>query len=202
MGWTFQAKPRSVRDELTRLLTWETDTVRVRPLDLAIKLSVAYAAVETVQKDSGHAEVWCAVILMRYSKVKDDRFPWGHKDLEESMGPYECDCPERILNLLTPTNNETARQWRLQCRERLNRPGMPAAGTRVQFDVPIEFKNGAMLREFIVEACGRRRRLRGTDGALYRIPRTFWKTRTWKPLVDAGHSAPVESPRSIQMGLL
>ena len=32
------------------------------------------------------------------------------------MGPYERDCPEPILDLLTPTDHEHARRWRDDCR--------------------------------------------------------------------------------------
>ena len=203
MGWTFGEKPRRVRAELTRQMTWESPTHRTRCLDLAIKLRAAYAAVETVEKATGQREVWAAVILLRYSRVKGDPYPFGTKDLEESMGPCECECPARILDQLTPTNNEHAREWRLRCRARLDRPGVPAPGTRVRFEDPIKFRDGATVSEFTVEKRGERgRQLRGINGGLYTIPRTFWKNRTWTPVVDAGHTRAVESLPATQMGLL
>jgi hypothetical protein len=36
--------------------------------------------------------------------------------MDETMGPLEARCPERILDLLTPTDNEYANQWRHDCR--------------------------------------------------------------------------------------
>lgn len=42
---------------------------------------------------------------------------FGYKLMDETEGPYCYDCPVSILNLLTPTDNETANNWRNQCRE-------------------------------------------------------------------------------------
>jgi hypothetical protein len=36
--------------------------------------------------------------------------------MDETCGPYEKKCPLSILNLLTPTDNEWANEWRKQCR--------------------------------------------------------------------------------------
>lgn len=41
------------------------------------------------------------------------------KPISEDMGPAEDGCPARILELLTPTRNESARDWRDRCRRRL-----------------------------------------------------------------------------------
>jgi hypothetical protein len=159
--------------------------------------------VETVEKATGQREVWAAVILLDYVRDPKEHFNFGVKELDETVGPRECDCPERILDALTPTDNENARAWRLTCRARLNRPRMPPPGTRVRFEEPLRFKDGAVLQEFVIESHGRgRRRLRGTNGGLYTIPRTFWKNRTWKPVVDPGHTRAVESLPATQMGLL
>lgn len=205
MGWTFGAQPREVRDELTRKLTWESPTHRTRCRDLAIKLRAAYAAVETVDKATGQREVWAAVILLRYSRVKDDPCPFGTKELDETCGPNECECPERILDQLTPTNNENAREWRLRCRARLDRPGVPAPGTRVRFAQPIKFRDGATVSEFIVEKRGERgRRLRGINGGLYLLPRTYWRNHDWE-LVEAVARAPAHpaiAAEPQQLGLL
>jgi hypothetical protein len=36
--------------------------------------------------------------------------------MDETMGPVESRCPERILDLLTPTDSEYANEWRARCR--------------------------------------------------------------------------------------
>ena len=42
---------------------------------------------------------------------------FGYKDMDESCGPYQYDCPVSILNLLSPTEYEYAIEWRKACRE-------------------------------------------------------------------------------------
>ena len=51
----------------------------------------------------------------------------GYKDMEESMGPYECDCPALILDLLTPTDRDYALHWRARCSENIAARGAKAA---------------------------------------------------------------------------
>lgn len=205
MGWTYTARPRHVRAEMTRKLCWETATHRSRCLDMALTLRVAYAAVETIEKATGQREVWAAVLLVDYVRRKDESYNFGVKEMDETMGPRECQCPERILTLLTPTDNETARQWRLACRARLNRPGMPPAGTQVRFAQPIKFRDGAEVSEFTVEKRGeRRRRLRGANGGLYVLSRQAWRELEWTIVTSpVAGSAKVRTPeRSEQLALL
>lgn len=61
-------------------------------------------------------EVFGCVILT--SVRNEDWAKWfGYKDMDETMGPYYFDCPDSILNLLTPTDNEQANIWRDKCRK-------------------------------------------------------------------------------------
>jgi hypothetical protein len=39
--------------------------------------------------------------------------------LPETEGPYAEFCPVRILDIMTPTDNSMAQEWRDRCRERL-----------------------------------------------------------------------------------
>jgi hypothetical protein len=41
---------------------------------------------------------------------------FGYKRIEEEMGPHECGCPTSILDLLSPTDNRDAQNWRAACR--------------------------------------------------------------------------------------
>lgn len=50
-----------------------------------------------------------------------DYYNFSYKDLDESMGPCQCDCPKGILDLLSPTDNEYANNWRKACYENLAR---------------------------------------------------------------------------------
>src|SRR5262245_58024994 len=85
-------------------------------------------------------QVFGMVCLLDYRK--NDIYSFGYKDMDETMGPNESECPDRILDLLTPLpdaptgtctceefrsyhkgdcplydGHEYARNWRNRCRE-------------------------------------------------------------------------------------
>ncbi|MFL9502291.1 hypothetical protein ACJMQP_19695 [Rhodopseudomonas palustris] len=41
--------------------------------------------------------------------------------LADTEGPYANFCPKRILDILTPTDDRMAQEWRERCRERLSK---------------------------------------------------------------------------------
>src|SRR3546814_19605923 len=60
-------------------------------------------------------EIFAIVCLVRWNPRAKDGYIFGYKDMDETMGPCEADCPARILDLLTPTDKEYAREWRARC---------------------------------------------------------------------------------------
>lgn len=72
----------------------------------AMHNSTYYAA---VKHPSGH--VFGLVML-----TSVDNREFLYKDMDETMLPYSYDCPVTILNLLSPTDNESAIEWRERCR--------------------------------------------------------------------------------------
>ena len=101
--------------------------------------SVYYAAVKSLQRyskdDDGNEiivdiptneqQVFGAVFLT--STNNKDHLNFSYKDMDESYGPCYYDCPKGILDLLTPTNNEYAINWRAKCREQLEKKRNPNA---------------------------------------------------------------------------
>jgi hypothetical protein len=77
--------------------------------------SVVYAAV----KDNIRDVVFAAVILTSINMK--DYYNFSYKSMEESSGPAEANCPQKILNLLSPTDNEFAIHWRKRCRENIEK---------------------------------------------------------------------------------
>lgn len=65
-------------------------------------------------KDKATGEVHALVVLTAIHK--EDSYNFGMKWMDETVGPYACDCPESILKLLSPTDNEWANRWRADCR--------------------------------------------------------------------------------------
>ena len=90
--------------------------------------STYYAAVKPLKKSGGKDEngnyiyvdipteeqKTFAVVFLTSTNMKD-YYNFSYKDMCESMGPYECDCPKSILDLLSPTTNENASEWRKVC---------------------------------------------------------------------------------------
>ena len=107
------------------------------------------------------------------------------------MGPHACDCPEPILDLLTPTDRQYALQWRARCRENtatrraVAAKPSPRAGQVIVFDEPLSFANGRTFEQLEVIANPRSHRTvlfrAPGSGSLYRIPNI--KSRTYR-LVD------------------
>ena len=90
--------------------------------------TVYYAAVKKLKKYTGHDEngnwlysdlppeeqkVFGAVFIT--STSKKDYYNFGYKDMDETMGPGDCDCPKSIISLLSETDNEYALHWRQRC---------------------------------------------------------------------------------------
>ena len=114
MGWSYTFKPSSmsVADFFKKEFKGEFGKV----IGCAVKgMRTAYLAYE-ITKD-GERKVFAFVCLLNYSK---DHYNFGYKDMDESMGPYYYDCPKRILDLLTPTDNVNALEWRKECLKRLS----------------------------------------------------------------------------------
>jgi hypothetical protein len=155
MGWDWGHKDpnEKVTDIIRKNYTWENDVEAVRVLDLAmVKLRTIYLACETTDKASGERKVWAGVALLGYAP-KDPYYNFGYKAMDETVGPCEKECPERILDLLTPTDSEWANEWRAACRENLaRRKAAPKLTDRcvVRFSSAFNFNDGAVLDTFYV----------------------------------------------------
>ena len=119
MGWLYMkslkghAGPSHYLDDQ---LTYDRDDVRSRVLKSAlVSKRVYYAAVEQI-RPGREREVFAVVCLVDYNPHASDGYIFGYKDMTENMGPYESDCPEPILDLLTPTDSAYAAAWRERCR--------------------------------------------------------------------------------------
>ena len=118
MGWTYSSiYGFGSMKQFVQQYTYETDNVKSTALDYSvINRNILYVAVEQIIKQTGERKVTAAIVEFKFNKKE-----YGYKDMDETMGPYHYSCPERILNLLTPTTNEFALKWRSTCRERQKR---------------------------------------------------------------------------------
>jgi len=145
---------------------------------------VYYAAIQVMTNGQGD-EIFAIVCLVRWNPRAKDGYIFGYKDMDESMGPCEADCPARILDSLTPTDKEYARDWRARCRANLERRARQLAdGDRIRLPEPMTFSDGNVLQEFVVAKRGRRVILRDPQrGGLYRISRLMERPWTLVPTI-------------------
>ena len=200
MGWTYRTKDdgQSVADVLDELCTFESGGYRSRLLDCAVvSLFTAYAAVERITIATGEKEVYALVCLLDH--VPGERHNFGYKDMDETMGPYEDQCPERILKLLTPTENPCALRWRKKCWERIERRKKYAplkSGNYLVLDRPIEFADGQKRHVFYIKDARRRIFLASPNGYLrYKLPASAKLAETGYQVVER-HPDEKPSPKS------
>lgn len=168
MGWTIDSrKPKNVKEYFSQ--QWDSEKMVI--LDAAIvNVREYYAAVKSLVT----GEVFGLVVLI---EMKDGEFGW--KDMDETMGPYYHNCPARILDKLTPTDNAYAQLWRSNCRKVLEmktRAKTLKTGDVIKFKMPLKFNNGNTWDTFTVQKAGNKVTFREVKtGSLVRI--TNWKTR-------------------------
>lgn len=159
MGWTgcnvaTKYNPRSRRYTIDRkaecdklfnddMVSWENNEKigKFEVLKSAMVGSTYYAAVKrtkfATETEPENSIVFAAIVLTN-TNVKD-YWNFHYKDMDETCGPYQCDCPKGILDLLTPTENEYANQWRAACRENLSKKNNPNALNKLPLGSVIKF---------------------------------------------------------------
>jgi hypothetical protein len=122
MGWTWQcAKFYDRRGSIDRkaecddLYTWNNEETgdKCRVLKSAMVGATWYGACER-SRPGQEPYVFAGVCLTSVDSREYCNF--GYKDMDESMGPCERDCPVSILNLLSHRDDEWALEWREDCR--------------------------------------------------------------------------------------
>lgn len=121
MGWTFYDAFTDLdgkvnrKLECDRLCTWDNEDTAGKVLKSTMKGSVYYGAYEWTNKKTNEVKNIGIVILTSSDRVHGWNF--GYKDMTESMGPNYYECPKSIIDLLSPTDNEYALEWRKKCIE-------------------------------------------------------------------------------------
>lgn len=189
MGWLFMSRAsldghKSAKSYLDAQFTYERLQQEGSTRGLKVLSSscpgnrVYYAATQEMANGVG-GEIFAIVCLVRWNPRDKEGYIFGYKDMEESMGPCEDECPARILDMLSPTDNKNALDWRARCRaNNALRSRKLNDGDRIRLPEPITFVDGHKGQEFIVRRRGRRIVLRDPDtGGLYRISRLM--QRAW-----------------------
>lgn len=134
MGWMGSHKPR----EMSMKEFFKREFPSINFLDIAtVNRTEVYAAAEY----PGQGIV--AIVILLY--WKNDYYNLMYKEMDEFTGPYAYQCPERILKLLSPTDNVNALRWREGCWKRINeikRAPKIKIGATIKFNSVIRFTNG------------------------------------------------------------
>lgn len=169
MGWTYTHREgQSAKEFFGKEFTGNG-----RVLDVAATLKEAYIAYELLDRGTGVSKGVIAFVCLT-NWVRDDYYNFGYKDMEESDGPYVANCPQRILDLLTPVEKlyadgvytarsaVRARQWRRACLKRLaEKAAAPKVtpGMVLSFDPPVRLLD----REYATLRCTNAKRLYFSD---------------------------------------
>jgi hypothetical protein len=162
MGWDYltQGLPGNVsaNDYLRRCFSWEKPETGARSevLDCAMVGSVWYAALRCTHDVDGTMRTYTTALVALTSR-RGGQF--GYKDMSESMGPYECDCPDRIMALLSPVADlpyaSCAADWRASVVAKKAARGVERSklaalrpGATVRLDAPARFGRYGALQEF------------------------------------------------------
>ena len=89
-----------------------TDAARLKPYTLLDHACPGNNLWMLVQHPDGHKII--ALELLSYSRADNC---WGHKSLDESMGPNAADCPLRLLDAASPAPSAYAQDWRVRVRQ-------------------------------------------------------------------------------------
>lgn len=129
MGWTeyhasyYKNGKVNRKAEMDNMFNWEDENRKCEVLKSSMVGSTYYAAVKSLNKTNGYECVWAAICLTNTNMR--EYFNFAYKDMDETCGPYKYDCPKGILDLLSPTENKYALEWRKQCYENLAKKKNP-----------------------------------------------------------------------------
>ncbi|VWX51042.1 hypothetical protein [Novosphingobium sp. 9U] len=206
MGWLYMSRagmgrfntPKEYLDDQFNCAPREIDG-RVRGQRVLASACVSnteyYAAVVPIESGV-EGPAFAIVCMVRWIPRSATNENFGYKDLSERMGISQCNCPERILDLLGPTDNENAIEWRATCRARIakRKRQLPEGGI-IRFSEAIRFTDGYEGQEFVVERAGRKVRLISRDTrARYRVSRLY--ERDWQLMPQTKVHAAVFPPRA------
>jgi hypothetical protein len=124
MGWTrlYQKMPLEI-EEIEKFFSKEFGLI-IRKTELMVRNGrevVVYMVVQTKDDEPLHFkdETFGLVILMKVFKDgKGGGF--GYKEIYETSGPFYFDASKELIDMLSPTENETALKWRKSCLEERN----------------------------------------------------------------------------------
>ena len=167
MGWLYMGADgmgghRTAKQYLDAQFTYEREATDEHPAfgvrvlaSSCVRNRVWYGAIQRYD-DKGEDPAFAGVCLVRWNPRAKDGMIFGYKDMDETSGPCEAGCPQRILDLLGPTQHPYALDWRRRCHRQsmLERRELPD-GALIRFPSPMKFTDGSEHQEMRVSKEGR-----------------------------------------------
>lgn len=139
MGYTFyDNKVKSPKKELDSIFNTKDKEVLLSK----IIGNIYYAAI----KNKNSLQIYALIC-----KFKNRNF-FGYKDMTEYEHPFFYNCPKKILEILSETDDENALSWRFKVSEYIKKSDSLAenVGKTYIFDEPFEY-NGSLYDSFILK---------------------------------------------------
>jgi hypothetical protein len=185
MGWTtFASRGRATVDILKDEINGENEHGKWEWLDHAQRGNVVYAVVRKTPKgESSDTTYACEadgsyrfILVVLTSRKGEPGYDFGYKDITETMGPVEKDCPERLLQLASAFRDDYqgyGRAWRESCRQKRRAEAgvtskRPKPGDTFRTLRPVSFRDGTTHSEFtcvMVQGRGRKRTAYAAKGS-------------------------------------
>lgn len=134
MGWTSFNLNKPVKEWFINDYIGINNNQEVIDVSI-IKRKTLYAAI----RDKETNKVFALVFLLRLSPRSYYNF--SYKDMDETMEPFYYDCPMKIINKLTATDNENSNIWRNKVLDYHNKMNI-AKKSIIKIRGGIEFTNG------------------------------------------------------------
>lgn len=106
-------------------------------LKSCLRSSVYYAAVMELSGLEFDKKVWAAIIETKSENKKE----FCYEQTMEFFDPKEDHCPKMILNLLTSTKNQVAKEWRKRCLDNVEKSNKLSKLDRLKNGSVIEFRS-------------------------------------------------------------
>lgn len=162
MGYWSDYKPKgmSFREWANNKYTFENDDIKHTVIDAAlVKRTTGYIACERLSKKDGVKYIYCLVVLIRWEN--GDNWNMMIKEVDETCGPYECECPKKIFKLLSPVRKLRAmgnsfkwsKNWRnkvVQYHKKCDVVQQITNGDILRFNKKIKFIGGTVADVFEV----------------------------------------------------
>lgn len=171
MGWTFTSKPKGQSTVDFFKERFNTPGKLEVLAGAVVNTNEVYLACRATPE--GMVPYVFAVVCLLQFRPKD-HYPFGYKDMDESMNPYAWNCPERIFKMLTdvPDQNEGSKKWRQLVAERIaerNNAVKLHSGTVIKLKQPVPFRGGGELDTFVCTDAKRRLFKRGSIHTAYKL---------------------------------